>query len=130
MYINLEPYTTSALPSRIGLITFGISFAVYISLVISNHLNDIIIETGDPFSGLENINIGTLLHTVDPEVYGLIFFIIFIVLIVHCFILGFTIKTIRGSHAYLTFLYFVPFFWIVAVTAVAVQVFISGMIGG
>jgi len=109
-------------------ITFGISFAIYVSLVISQHLNDIIIETGDPFSSLENINMGTLLHTVSPEIYGSVFLFIFIVLIIHCFLMAITLKIIRGSHKYITLLYFVPFVWIVALTSLAVQIFIAGML--
>ncbi|MBN2603537.1 MAG: type II secretion system F family protein [Candidatus Thermoplasmatota archaeon] len=110
-------------------ITFGISFAIYISIVISRHLNNIIIETGDPFSGLENINMGTLLFTVPPETYEFILLIIFAVLVLHCFLLAYTLKSIRGSHKYIAFLYFVPFVWIVAITSFAVQIFISGMLG-
>jgi len=33
-------------------ITFGISFAIYISLIIGRHLNEVIQATGDPFSNL------------------------------------------------------------------------------
>jgi flagellar protein FlaJ len=113
-----------------GGITFGISFAIYVSLVISRHLNNIVLETGDPFSNLEGIDIGTLLYTVPPETYDFILLIIFLVLAVHSFILAYTIRVIRGSHTYLTFLYFVPFVWIVAITSRAVQIFIKGMLTG
>ena len=113
-----------------GGITFGISFAIYVSLVISRHLNDIVLETGDPFSNLEGINIGTLLYTVPPETYESILLIIFLVLCIHSFILAFTIKMVRGSHTYLTFLYFVPFVWIVALTSFVVDIFIKGMLTG
>jgi len=113
-----------------GGITFGISFAIYVSLVISRHLNDIVLETGDPFSNLEGINIGTLLYTVPPETYESILLIIFLVLCIHSFILAFTIKMVRGSHSYLTFLYFVPFVWIVALTSFVVDIFIKGMLTG
>ena len=113
-----------------GGITFGISFAIYVSLVISRHLNDIVLETGDPFSNLEGINIGTLLYTVPPETYDFILLIIFLVLCIHSFILAFTIKMVRGSHTYLTFLYFIPFVWIVALTSFVVDLFIKGMLTG
>lgn len=113
-----------------GGITFGISFAIYVSLVISRHLNDIVLETGDPFSNLEGINIGTLLYTVPPETYDFILLIIFLVLCIHSFILAFTIKMVRGSHTYLTFLYFIPFVWIVALTSFVVDIFIKGMLTG
>lgn len=113
-----------------GGITFGISFSIYVSLVISRHLNDIVLETGDPFSNLEGINIGTLLYTVPPETYDFILLIIFLVLCVHSFFLSFTVKVIRGSHLYLTFLYFVPFVWIVALTSWVVDLYIKGMLTG
>lgn len=113
-----------------GGITFGISFSIYVSLVISRHLNNIVLETGDPFSQLEGINIGTLLYTVPPETYDFIVLIIFLVLIIHSFILSYTIKVIRGSHSYLTFLYFIPFVWIIALTSWAVDIFIRGMLTG
>lgn len=115
--------------SLFGGITFGISFAIYVSLVISRHLNNIILETGDPFSGLENINMGTLLFTVPPETYDLVLLIIFAVLVLHCFLMAYTLKSIRGSHKYIAFLYFVPFVWIVAITSLTVQIFIAGMLG-
>ena len=111
-----------------GGITFGISFAIYVSMVISRHLNDIVLETGDPFSNLEGINIGTLLYTVPPETYDFILLVIFLVLAAHSLILAYTVKVIRGSHAYLTFLYFVPFVWIIALTSWAVDFYIKGML--
>ena len=40
-----------------------------------------------------------------------------------------TLKIMRGSHQYVTYIYFVPFVWIVAVTSVVVQVSIGGMMG-
>ena len=110
-------------------ITFGIAFALDVSLVIGRHLNSIMLETGDPFSDMEGMSMGTLLHTVPPEVYDNNFIIIFLVLVVHCFMLALTLKMMRGSHKYVTYLYFVPFVWIVAVTSIVVQVSIGGMIG-
>ena len=111
-----------------GGITFGISFSIYVSLVISRHLNTIVAETGDPFSNMEGIDIGTLLYTVPPETYDFILIVIFAVLMAHSFILSYTIKTIRGSHNYLTFLYFIPFVWIVAATSFVVEIFVAGML--
>lgn len=113
-----------------GGITFGISFAIYVSLVISRHLNEIVLETGDPFSNLEGINIGTLLYTVPPETYDFVLLVIFLVLAAHSFILAYTLKVIRGSHTYLTFLYFVPFVWVVALTSFVVDIYIKGMLTG
>jgi len=119
--------TTTAL---FGGITFGISFAIYVSLVISRHLNEIVLETGDPFSDLEGINMGSLLYTVPPETYNFILIVIFLVLVIHSFMLAYTIKVIRGSHLYLTFLYFVPFVWVVAITSFVVDLYIKGMLTG
>jgi flagellar protein FlaJ len=109
-------------------ITFGISFAIYTSLVISQNLNDIVIQTGDPFNEIQSINIGSLLHLVPPVVYSTLFIIIFFVLFFHSLIISYTIRMMRGSHAYLTLLYFVPFIWIVAITSAAVTVFIGGLL--
>jgi archaeal flagellar protein FlaJ len=113
-----------------GGITFGISFSIYVSFVISKHLNAIVTETGDPFSNLEGIDIGALLHTVPPEAYDYILIVIFLVLIAHSFILSYTVKVIRGSHFYLTFLFFVPLVWMVAATSWVVEHFVGGMLTG
>ena len=109
-------------------ITFGISFSIYVSLVISEHMNNIIMETGDPFSGLDTINIGTLLYIVPPEVFETIMMVIFMVLTIHCFVLSYTLKTLRGSHTLLSFLFFTPFVWIIAITANVVRIIIGGML--
>lgn len=110
-------------------ITFGISFAIYVSLIIGRHLNEIMIETGNPFEDLEQVNMGALLHTVPPEVYNNNFIIIFTVLVIHCFMMAVTIKALRGSHKYMILLYFVPFVWIVTITSVVVEIALGGYLG-
>jgi hypothetical protein len=40
------------------------------------------LETGDPFSEMEGIDIGTLLFTVPPELYDNSFLFIFVVLVI------------------------------------------------
>jgi len=119
--------TTSALLAGI---TFGISFAIYISFVVARHLNSILISSnaGRPFEGT-NINIGAILTTVPPEVFTQNFFLIFIVLIAHSFLMGLTIRSLRGSHFLVTFFYFIPFAWIVAITSVAVDIGLRGYLG-
>jgi len=112
-----------------GGITFGIAFSIYISLVIGEHLNGIVGETGDPLQGAEGMEgMGSILHAIPAEAYAGTFAIIFIVLIIHCFMLALTLKTIRGSHAYIIPLFFVPFVWVVALTSFIVQLFIKGML--
>ncbi len=111
-------------------ITFGIAFAIYVSLVIGRHLNTIMLETGDPFKNIERINIPALLNVVPPEIYDQNFFIIFIVLLIHCFMLAFTLRLLRGSHNLVTLLYFVPFVWVVSITSVVVEVGFGGMLAG
>jgi len=114
-----------------GGITFGISFSIYVSLVIGQHMNDVLLNTGDPTEGVEgvsNLGIGTILSYVSPELYENAFLIIFLVLLIHCFLLALTIKTIRGSHIYITFFYFVPFVWVVAITAILVKTAIGGLL--
>ena len=111
-------------------ITFGIAFAIYVSLIIGRHLNFIGSEIGDPFKGMEQrINIGALLHWVPPEVYNQNFLIIFIVLIINCFMLALTIRMLRGSHKLITLLYFVPFVWIVAITSFVVEIAFGSILG-
>ena len=110
-------------------ITFGISFAIYVSLIIGRHLNQIGSEIGDPFKGMEGrINIGALLHWVPPDIYDQNFIIIFIVLVINCFMLALTIRMLRGSHILITFLYFIPFVWVVAVTSFIVEFVFGGML--
>lgn len=113
-----------------GGITFGIAFSVYTSLVIARHLNTIMLESmaGDPFAGT-TIDVGTILSTVPPEVFSNNFIIIFIVLVIHCFMLSFTIRVLRGSHPHITFLYFVPFVWIITITGVFIDVGLGGYLG-
>jgi len=112
-----------------GGITFGIAFSIYTSLVIAQHLNDILVGgmSGDPFSG-SSIDVGAVLSTVPPEVFANNFIIIFIVLVIHCFMLSITIKTLRGSHIMITLLYFVPFVWIVSITGMLINSMLSGYI--
>jgi len=109
-------------------ITFGISFAIYISLIIGRHLNTIMIATGDPFKNVERINIPAILNTIPPELYNQNFIIIFMVLVIHCFMLALTLRLLRGSHKLVTLLYFVPFVWVVAITAYVVEVGFGGML--
>ena len=110
-------------------ITFGISFAIYISLIIGRHLNSIMGELGDPFQNIERINIGSILHFIDPVIYNQNFIIIFIVLVIHCFMLAFTLRILRGSHRFVTLLYFVPLVWVVAITSFVVEIGFGGMLG-
>ena len=108
-------------------ITFGISFAIYVSLIVAQHLNEVLLEgmAGRPFEGT-NIDIQAILTTVPPEIFANNYIIIFIVLVIHCFMMAFTIRTLRGSHSLVTLLYFVPMVWIVAITAVIVEVSLGG----
>jgi flagellar protein FlaJ len=111
-------------------ITFGIAFSTYTSLVIAQHLNGILLEgsSGDPFSGT-NIDVGSILNAVQPQVFTNTFVIIFLVLIIHCFLMAFTVRTLRGSHIMNTLLYFVPLTWIVAITAIATSIGLRGYLG-
>lgn len=110
-------------------ITFGISFAIYVSLIVGKHLNTVMGEIGDPFQNMERINLGAILHFIDPSIYNQNFIIIFIVLVIHCFMLAMTIQLMRGSHKLVTLLYFVPFVWVVAFTSFIVKITFGGMLG-
>lgn len=111
-----------------GGITFGIAFSIYISLIIGQHLNEIMLETGNPFEATGEIQMGSILQVVPPSAYETAFIIIFLVLAIHCYIMALTLKTVRGSHKYVTYLFFVPFVWVVTITYVAVTNIIGGMI--
>ena len=108
-------------------ITFGISFAIYVSLIIGRHLNTIMAQTGDPFAG-SDINIGTILHSISPAQYDQNFIIIFVVMIIHCLMMALTLRMLRGSHKLVTFLYFVPLVWVVAITSYVVDTGFGGML--
>jgi flagellar protein FlaJ len=119
--------TTSAMLAGI---TFGIAFSIYISFVVARHLNSILLSTnaGNPFAGT-NIDVGAILTTVPPEVFTQNFFLIFFVLLAHSFLMGLTIRSLRGSHFIVTFFYFIPFAWIVAITSAAVDIGLRGYLG-
>jgi len=119
--------TTAALFAGV---TFGIAFSIYISFVVARHLNTILItsKAGQPFEGT-TIDVGAILTTVPPQVFTNNFMLIFLVLIAHCFLLGLTIRALRGSHILVTLYYFIPFAWIVAITATAVDIGLRGYLG-
>lgn len=119
--------TTSAMLAGI---TFGISFSIYISFIVARHLNSILLSSsaGHPFEGT-TIDVGSILTTVPPEVFTQNFFLIFLVLLAHSFLMGLTIRSLRGSHMLVSLCYFIPFAWIVATTAVAVDVGLRGYLG-
>jgi archaeal flagellar protein FlaJ len=111
-------------------ITFGITFAIYCSLVVARHLNTVLAAgtAGNPFQGT-TIDVGSILTTVPPEVFTNNFIIVFTVLIIHCVLMGLTIRSLRGSHAIVTCYYFVVFAWIVSVTAVLVNFSLTSYLG-
>jgi len=69
------------------------------------------------------------LYTMNPALYENNFLIIFFVLVIHCLMLSLTVRMLRGSHKYLTLLYFIPFVWIVAITSFIVEEYLGGMLG-
>ncbi|PNX46519.1 MAG: hypothetical protein BV459_06225, partial [Thermoplasmata archaeon M11B2D] len=119
--------TTSAMLAGI---TFGIAFSIYISFIVARHLNTILLTSsaGQPFEGT-SIDIGSILTTVPPEVFTQNFYLIFVVLLAHSFLMGLTIRSLRGSHFLVSLCYFVPFVWIVAITSAAVDIGLRGYLG-
>lgn len=111
-------------------ITFGIAFSAYTSLVIARHLNSILLEgmAGDPFAET-SIEIGSILTAMEPQLFTNTFLVVFIVLVIHSFMMALTIRTLRGSHRLITMLYFVPLVWIVAVTASLISTVLGGYLG-
>jgi flagellar protein FlaJ len=108
-------------------ITFGIAFSIYVSLIIGRHLNAIMMETGDPFAETE-LNVGSILHYIDPGLYNNNFYIIFFVLLIHCILMAMTLRLMRGSHKYVTYMYFVPLVWTVAITSYVIETGFGGML--
>ena len=108
-------------------ITFGIAFSIYVSLIIGEHLNSIIPD--NPLAGSE-INVPNILYSIDPGLYSNNYIIIFAVMIIHCIMLALTLRILRGSHKYVTFLYFVPLIWVVAITSLVVKIGFGGMLLG
>ncbi len=122
---KLSIIKTSA--SLFGGITFGIAFSIYVSLVIAEHMNTILNQgMGGGAFDETNIELGTVLSAVPPEMFAMSYLIAFLVLIAHSFILSYTLKDMRGSHTLVTLFFFVPFAWTVAVTSVLVESFLSG----
>jgi len=112
-------------------ITFGISFCIYISLIIGDHLNSIMMDEGGVLTNPDTtLNMGQILYSVDPGAYDWNYFVIFFVMVIHCIMMSLTIRILRGSHKYVTFLYFIPFVWIVAITSLIVEVSFGGMLVG
>ncbi|MDH7517745.1 MAG: type II secretion system F family protein [Candidatus Thermoplasmatota archaeon] len=108
-------------------ITFGVAFSIYVSLVIARHLNNLVLEenVGNPF---ESIGTSAILTAMPPETFVNAFLIIFIVLVIHCLIMSLTIRVLRDSHILVTLAYFIPFVWIIAITAVLVDIVLTGVL--
>jgi archaellum biogenesis protein FlaJ (TadC family) len=64
----------------------------------------------------------------DPAIFANNFIIIFIVMVIHCVMMALTLRLLRGSHKYVTFLYFVPLVWVVAITSFVVREGFGGML--
>ncbi len=112
-----------------GGITFGIAFCIYISLIIGDHLNSIMLQEGDVLTNPDaNLNMGKILYAVPAEIFAQNYFIIFFVMVIHCAMMALTLRVLRGSHKYLTLMYFVPFVWVVAITSLIVKVAFGGML--
>jgi len=107
-------------------VTFGLAFCIYVSLVIGQHLNQILLSgmAGRPFEGT-HIEMGTLLYPISAETFMMSFTIAFFTLVIHSFMMGLTIKTLRGSNMITTLVYFIPFTWVVTVTSILVQYFLT-----
>ena len=75
------------------------------------------------------VDVGAILSTVPPEIFTNNFIIIFLVIIIHCFMLALTIRTLRGSHILMTLFYFVSFVWVVAITGVFIDIGLGGYLG-
>jgi flagellar protein FlaJ len=108
-------------------ITVGITLAIYVTLVISMHMNNITAGIGDPFlaAGLTT----PIIQVISQETLSNAFMTVFFVLLIHCFILSYTIKVLRGGHKYITLFHFVPLVWIVALISTGVTIGLTEFLG-
>lgn len=108
-------------------ITLGITLTIYVTLVIARHMNDITAGIGDPFEpvGIEM----PILQVVSEEVMTTTEIVTFFVLIIHCLIISYTIKVLRGGHKFIALFHFVPLLWIVAIIAVGTTFGLSSFLG-
>lgn len=108
-------------------VTLGITLTIYVTLVIGRHMNNITASMGDPF---ESIGVEVVVLQPIPEnIFTSAFTIIFLVLVIHCFIIALTLKVFRGGHRFVTLFHFVLLVWIVAVIAVATDIGLTEFLG-
>jgi len=108
-------------------ITLGITLTIYVTLVIARHMNDITAGIGDPF---ESVGVEMpILQVVSEEVMSTTEMVTFFVLLIHCAIIAFTIKALRGGHKFITLFHFIPLIWIVAVVAIGTTFGLSSFLG-
>lgn len=108
-------------------ITLGITVTIYVTLVIARHMNDITAAAGNPFQeiGIEM----PILQVISEEALSNAFIIVFFVLLIHCVIISYTIKVLRGGHKYITLFHFVPLVWIVALISTGINIGLSEFLG-
>jgi archaellum biogenesis protein FlaJ (TadC family) len=70
-----------------------------------------------------------ILQAIPERTISSAFIIIFFVLVVHCFIIAYTMKVLRGGHKFLTFFNFVLLVWSVAAIAVGIEYGMSQFLG-
>jgi flagellar protein FlaJ len=108
-------------------ITLGISLTIYITLIIARHMNTITSEIGDPFSSI-GVDL-QILQPVPEETIASTFVISFFVLVIHCFIIAYTMKVLRGGHKFIALFHVVPLVWIVAVIGVVTNIGLTSFLG-
>jgi flagellar protein FlaJ len=96
-------------------VTLGVALTIYVALVITRHMNRMTAGINDPFQSL-GVNF-LVLQPLPEEIESNVFVVIFFILVIHCFIIAFTMKILKGGHRLITLLHFVPLVWIVTVTA-------------
>jgi flagellar protein FlaJ len=107
--------------------TIGIAVTIYVTLVISRHMNMMTAGIGNP---LADVGVDLVILQAIPErTISSAFIIIFFVLVVHCFIIAYTMKVLRGGHKFLTFFNFVLLVWSVAAIAVGIEYGMSQFLG-
>ncbi|UCD13085.1 MAG: archaellar assembly protein FlaJ [Thermoplasmatales archaeon] len=108
-------------------ITLGLTLTIYVTLVISRHMNNITQAAGDPFKAV-GVQM-PILRAISEEAISNAFIIVFFVLLIHCFIIAFTIKVLRGGHKYITLFHFVLLVWIVAIIGTGINIGLTEFLG-
>ena len=70
-----------------------------------------------------------ILQPILEESISTAFIIVFFVLLIHCFIIAFTMKVLRGGHKYIILFHFVLLVWVVAIIGTGINIGLTEFLG-